>query len=89
MKSLSDCNDINVARNDGAVKRYVEEKEVLNKNAFNYSGAHFKWTKPNWQDYKVEHPIAVRHVKRLQELGLKDPWVSLRCTKGATAMHFV
>nr|CUU99764.1 hypothetical transcript [Hymenolepis microstoma] len=42
----------------------------------NYSGAHFKWTKPNWEDYKVEHPVAVRHVKRLQELGLKDPWVS-------------
>ncbi|VDL60573.1 unnamed protein product [Hymenolepis diminuta] len=41
----------------------------------NYSGAQFSWTKPNWQDYKVEHPAAVRYVKRLQELGLKDPWV--------------
>ncbi|KAM3176252.1 hypothetical protein ACTXT7_006903 [Hymenolepis weldensis] len=40
-----------------------------------YSGAQFSWTKPNWQDYKVEHPAAVRYVKRLQELGLKDPWV--------------
>lgn len=46
------------------------------------SGGTFAWTKPNWQDYKVEHPAAVRHVKRLQELGLKDPWVRL-------VIHFV
>ncbi|KAL5961566.1 Adenylate cyclase type 2, partial [Taenia solium] len=38
-------------------------------------GGDFAWTKPNWQDYKIEHPAVVRHVKRLQELGLKDPWV--------------
>ncbi|KAL5111571.1 Transcription initiation factor TFIID subunit 3 [Taenia crassiceps] len=38
-------------------------------------GGNFTWIRPNWQDYKIEHPAVVRHVKRLQEIGLKDPWV--------------
>ncbi|VDK34640.1 unnamed protein product [Taenia asiatica] len=45
------------------------------------SGENFAWTKPNWQDYKIEHPAVVRHVKRLQELGLKDPWMPAEILK--------
>uniref|UniRef100_A0A0X3QBH6 NADH dehydrogenase [ubiquinone] 1 beta subcomplex subunit 3 n=2 Tax=Schistocephalus solidus TaxID=70667 RepID=A0A0X3QBH6_SCHSO len=39
------------------------------------SSVKVNWKCPDWRNYKVEHPILVRHVKRLQALGLKDPWV--------------
>ncbi|KAH9286479.1 hypothetical protein ECG_01115 [Echinococcus granulosus] len=50
-------------------------RAVVMHTSLSLLGGHFSWTKPNWQDYRIEHPAVVRHVKRLQELGLKDPWV--------------